>query len=54
MDPPPTVIAAFRDVTAAQQDRSRFINEAQAQANSIVPQARGDAARILRDAEAYR
>ena len=54
VDPPPTVIAAFRDVTAAQQDRSRFVNEAQAQANSIVPQARGDAARILRDAEAYR
>jgi membrane protease subunit HflK len=54
VDPPPTVIAAFRDVTAAQQDRSRFVNEAQAQANSIVPQARGEAARILRDAEAFR
>jgi membrane protease subunit HflK len=54
VDPPPTVIAAFRDVTAAQQDRSRYVNEAQAAANSIVPQARGDAARILRDAEAYR
>ncbi|HUO53358.1 MAG TPA: FtsH protease activity modulator HflK [Rhodoblastus sp.] len=54
VDPPPTVIAAFRDVTAAQQDRSRFVNEAQAEANSIVPKARGDAARILRDAEAYR
>ena len=42
VDPPPTVIAAFRDVTAAQQDRSRFVNEAQAHANSIVPQARGE------------
>ncbi len=54
VEPPPTVIAAFRDVTSAQQDRSRFVNEAQAQANSIVPQARGNAARILRAAEAYR
>jgi modulator of FtsH protease HflK len=54
VDPPPTVIAAFRDVTAAQQDRSRYVNEAQAQANAIVPAARGDAARILRDAEGYR
>ena len=54
VDPPPTVIAAFRDVTAAQQDRSRFVNEAQAAANSIVPQARGEAARITRDAEAFR
>lgn len=54
VDPPPTVIAAFRDVTAAQQDRSRYINEAQAEANKIVPQARGEAAKIERDAEAYR
>ena len=54
VEPPPAVIAAFRDVTSAQQDRSRFVNEAQAQANSIVPQAKGDSARILRDAEAYR
>ncbi len=54
VDPPPTVISAFRDVTAAQQDRSRFVNEAQADANSIVPQAHGEASRILRDAEGYR
>jgi membrane protease subunit HflK len=54
VDPPPTVISAFRDVTAAQQDRVRFVNEAQAEANSIVPKAHGDAARILRDAEAFR
>jgi len=54
VDPPPTVIAAFRDVTAAQQDRSRFVNEAQAEANKIVPQARGEASKIARDAEAYR
>lgn len=54
VDPPPTVIAAFRDVTAAQQDRQRFVNEAQAAANAIVPQARGEAARITRDAEAFR
>ncbi|MCI4677995.1 FtsH protease activity modulator HflK [Rhodoblastus acidophilus] len=54
VDPPPTVIAAFRDVTAAQQDRSRFVNEAQAEANSIVPNARGQSARILNAAEAYR
>jgi len=54
VDPPPTVISAFRDVTAAQQDRSRFVNEAQAQANSIVPQARGEASRILCDAEGFR
>jgi membrane protease subunit HflK len=54
VDPPPTVISAFRDVTSAQQDRQRFVNEAQAEANKIVPQARGEASRIQRAAEAYR
>jgi membrane protease subunit HflK len=54
VDPPPTVIAAFRDVTSAQQDRSRFVNEAQAEANKIVPQARGEASQIMRAAEGYR
>jgi membrane protease subunit HflK len=54
VDPPASVIAAFRDVTAAQQDLQRFRNEAEAYANQVVPEARGAAARILQEAEAYR
>jgi membrane protease subunit HflK len=54
VDPPPEVIAAFRDVTAAQQDRDRTRNEADAYANRIVPTARGQAAAILQEAEGYR
>jgi modulator of FtsH protease HflK len=54
VDPPQSVIAAFRDVTSAQQDLQRLGNEAEAYANRVVPEARGAAARILQEAEAYR
>lgn len=54
VDPPEQVIAAFRDVTAAQQDQDRLRNEAEAYANSVVPEARGKAAAIIQEAEGYR
>ena len=54
VDPPEQVIAAFRDVTAAQQDQERLRNEAQAYANRVVPEARGKAAAIIQEAEGYR
>ena len=54
VDPPASVISAFRDVTAAQQDRDRLKNEAEGYANKVVPEARGQAARIKQEAEAYR
>lgn len=54
VDPPEQVIAAFRDVTAAQQDRDRMRNEAEAYANRVVPVARGQAAAILQQADGYR
>lgn len=52
--PPDQVIAAFRDVTAAQQDQDRMRNEAEAYANQVVPEARGKAAAIVQEAEGYR
>ena len=54
VDPPAQVIAAFRDVTAAQQDRQRLSNEAQGYANKVVPEARGAAAAIEQEAEGYK
>jgi len=54
VDPPASVISAFRDVTAAQQDLQRQRNEAEAYANRVVPEARGAAARIIQEAEGYR
>jgi len=53
-DPPADVIDAFNDVQRARQDKSRLQNEAQAYANSIVPEARGQAEQLTRGAEAYR
>ncbi|MGY8661662.1 FtsH protease activity modulator HflK [Bradyrhizobium sp. UFLA05-109] len=54
VDPPAQVIDAFRDVQAARADLERKQNEAQTDANRIVPVARGRAAQILQDAEGYR
>ncbi|SFK47328.1 FtsH protease activity modulator HflK [Methylocapsa palsarum] len=54
VDPPEQVIAAFRDVTAAQQDQNRLRNEAEAYANRVVPEARGKAAATVQEAEGYR
>lgn len=53
-DPPAEVIDAFREVQAAQQERDRLEKEADAYANRVLAQARGDAAATLEQAEAYR
>ncbi|MGP9803897.1 FtsH protease activity modulator HflK [Paracoccus sp. NSM] len=53
-DPPAEVIDAFREVQAAQQERDRLENEADAYANRVLAQGRGNAAQILEQAEAYR
>ncbi|MFP4128887.1 MAG: FtsH protease activity modulator HflK [Desulfonatronovibrio sp.] len=52
--PPPEVIDSFRDVTSAREDQIRFINEAEAYRNEVLPKARGEAAAILNRAEAYK
>jgi membrane protease subunit HflK len=52
--PPSEVIDAFKDVASAREDKSRFINEAQAYRNDILPTTRGQAAEILNEAEAYK
>ena len=53
-DPPSEVLDAFNDVQRARQDRIRLQNEADAYANSIVPEARGLAQKDISEAEAYR
>ena len=52
--PPTEVKAAYDDVIKAREDQERLINEAQAYANGIIPEARGAAQRILEEAGAYR
>ncbi len=53
-DPPGQVIDAFRDVQAAEADKERTQNEAQAYANDIIPRARGQAEKMRQEAEAYK
>jgi len=52
--PPEAVQAAFADAIKAREDEQRFINEAEAYSNGIIPQARGNAKQVLEEAKAYR
>ena len=54
VDAPSQVLSAYRDVTAAQQDQQRAVNEAETYANKVVPEAQGGASRIVAEAKAYR
>ena len=54
VDVPAQVVSAYRDLTAAPQDKQRAINDAHTYANRVVPEARGAASRIVNDAEAYK
>ena len=54
VDPPDQVSDAFKDVIGAQQDKERLINEANGYANDVVPKARGQAAQLLNESEAYK
>ncbi|KDE40572.1 HflK protein [Nitrincola lacisaponensis] len=51
---PSQVQDAFDDVIKAREDEQRSKNEAEAYANSVVPEARGVAQRMLEEASAYR
>jgi membrane protease subunit HflK len=54
VDAPAQVLSAYRDVTAAQQDQQRAVNDAETYANRVVPEAEGAAARIRLEAQGYR
>ena len=54
VNPPKSVIEAFRDVQAARADKERTQTEAIGYANDILPRARGEAAQILQEAEGYK
>jgi len=52
--PPAQVQDAFNDVQKAKEDRQRFINQATAYREQVVPEARGRAQRQIEEANAYR
>jgi membrane protease subunit HflK len=53
-DPPREVADAFRDVQTALSDKEGEINKAHAYQNDIIPRARGEASRIIQEAEGYK
>lgn len=53
VNPPEAVIAAFKDVASAKEDRERLINQAQSYRNDIIPKAKGEAAQIVNQAKGY-
>ena len=52
--PPDAVRAAFDDVIKAREDEVRLRNEADAYANQVVPEARGQGQRYTEEAEGYK
>lgn len=52
--PPVEISDAFNDVQKAEADRDRTISLAMLEQNRIVPEARGQAAKMLQEAEAYK
>ena len=53
-DPPAEVIDAFREVQAAEQERDRLQRQADAYANRVLAEARGEAAQVVQQSEGYR
>lgn len=52
--PPQPVIGAFKDVASAKEDRDKFINQAEAYRNEVIPRAEGEAQKLLNEAQAYK
>ena len=54
VSPPEQVIAAFKDVASAKEDKNRMINQAEGYRNDVIPKARGEAQAQIREAEGYK
>lgn len=51
VDPPEAVVAAFKDVASAKEDREKLINQAQGYRNDVIPRAKGEAAQVINQAK---
>jgi membrane protease subunit HflK len=52
--PPQEIVDSFKDVASARQDKSTFLNEAQAYRNTVIPEAKGNSYKAIKEAEAYK
>ncbi len=53
VNPPDSVKPAFNEVNEAKQEKERMVNQAWENYNKIIPRARGEAEKTIRDAEGY-
>ena len=53
VNPPDSVKPSFNEVNEAIQEKERLTNEALAEYNPAMPRARGDAQRVIEEAEGY-
>jgi len=51
--PPKQVVAAFKDVASAKEDKTRMINQAEGYRNNVIPKARGEAQAQIEEAQGY-
>jgi membrane protease subunit HflK len=54
VNPPEAVKASFNEVNQAEQERESKINDAQRQYNDKIPRVKGDAQRVISEAEGYK
>ncbi|MBW2673994.1 MAG: FtsH protease activity modulator HflK [Deltaproteobacteria bacterium] len=52
--PPDQVMAAFKDVASAKEDKAKMVNDAFGYRNEILPKAKGKSSQIVNDAIAYK
>jgi membrane protease subunit HflK len=50
--PPIEVVGAFRDVASAREDKNRMVNQAESYRDSLIPEVRGLASKLMAEAEA--
>lgn len=53
VSPPQEVVAAFKDVASAKEDKNRMINQAEGYRNDVIPKARGEAQAQIEEAQGY-
>jgi len=52
--PPRQVVAAFKDVASAREDREKAVEQAEGYRNDIIPKAKGGAEKIINGSMAYK
>ncbi len=54
VSPPTQVVAAFKDVASAKEDKNRMINQAEGYRNDVIPKARGEAEARISESQGFR